>query len=197
MKRIINLSFQRNATQSVSKMIDSAGIPGIHHITLRNHSSNYRGFDLESIQEMIEVYEDEFIHFADAPYFMMYDYFYNKYPDSKFILVKRDPQIWLKSFKKLYSTVPIDPVSRACFEKYLPKIKAIMDDEIIKIPDNDILFMYNLHNLKVEKYFKDKKNLLVLDINEIEDRMKEIGIFLDIDLVYNEYNIDFIRKMVK
>jgi hypothetical protein len=193
MQKIINLSFQRNATQSISEMLFNFGIPGIHHITGRNHSSNYAGMSLTEITQNVQIYEDEFVHFADAPYFMMYEYFDRKYPNSKFLLVKREPKQWLKSFKKLYTRLPIDPVSRACIETYLPKIKSLSNDEIKKISDQDLLFMYNFHNNKIEKYFFKTDKLLTLDIDELDD-VKKISSFLNIDLVYNSYNIDFLRE---
>jgi len=193
--KIIILSFQRNATQSTFEFLKENNFAGVHHLTSIHHSSNFRGWSLEEIQEYAKSYEDDFVHFSDAPYFMMYEYFDKKYPKAKFILIERNPHDWLKSFRKLNSAVPLDPISRACHTKYVSEMVEISDTEMDKITDNALLDMYNTHNLEVKKYFENKKNLLVLDIDDPqkEDRLIE---FLDLESKPQFKNYDFVRQHV-
>jgi hypothetical protein len=175
--KIIILSFQRNATQSTSNLFLENGFLGVHHLTNISHSDNFRDWDLEQIQDYTKTYEDDFVHFSDAPYFMMYEYFDKKYPKAKFILIERNPDDWLKSFRKLYTAMPIDPVSRVCFTKYVPGIAEILDTEIDKISDKTLLDMYNTHNSEVKEYFKDRGNLLALGLDD-PDKGKKIMDFV-------------------
>jgi hypothetical protein len=168
--KIVILSFQRSGTFSLSRFLTNNGLAGIHHITDRVHSSNFKGCSLEEIQKSIKVYDLDYFHFSDAPYFMMHDYFDKKYPNSKFILIERNTEKWLKSFRKLYSKLPIDPVSRACISKYISEMSSLSDKELWKISDKSLINMYVYHNLKIKKYFKNRDNLLVLDL---EDDQKE------------------------
>jgi hypothetical protein len=195
MTKIINLSLQRSGTQTLYKLLKDINLPGIHHITQRNHSKNYHGLDLEKIAELIEEYEDDYVHFSDAPYFMMYKYFDKKYPKSKFILVKRKPELWLASFKKLYSILPIDPVSRAAFSLYIKEISAIKNNEMYKISDSQLLKMYVYHNLKIEKYFKNKNNLLIINIEELNNP-ERISSFLGVSIKDERVSSDFLRKII-
>jgi hypothetical protein len=192
--KIIILSFQRNATQSTFDFLIKNSFPGIHHLSNIRHSGEFLGWGLEQIQDYTKAFEDDFVHFSDAPYFMMYEYFDKRYANAKFILIERNSDDWLKSFRKLYNFTPLDPISRACFTKYLPEIE-ILDIEIKDISDEKLLYMYNKHNSKIKQYFKNKKNLLVLDIAESkkEDKLMK---FLDLDLQGDFQNHDYVPRNV-
>jgi hypothetical protein len=190
--KIVVLSFQRNATQSTFSFLDSCGINGIHHINSKKKSYSFKGYSLDKIKKEIEQYELEFKHFSDAPYFVMYEYFDKKYPNSKFILIIREKNEWLKSFKNLYSKQGVgDPVSFACYQQYIPDIASY---NIFKLTDTELIEMYETHNKNIIEYFKDKDNLLIMDINDPQKKEK-ISSFLNI-LPQKEFeNIDYIRAM--
>jgi hypothetical protein len=192
--KIIILSFQRNATQSVWSFLNSYGLKGIHHINGKINSSNFKGCSLHKIKKEIEQYEKEFTHFSDAPYFLMYKHFDEKYPNSKFILITRDKNEWLKSFKKLWlKEGPADPVSFACYQHYIEDITSY---NILDLSDEELVNMYSRHNNDVVEYFKNKHNLLVIDIHDVQKKEK-ITSFLNI-LPKNDFNnVDYIRSLHK
>jgi hypothetical protein len=190
--KIIILSFQRNATQSMHSFLKSCGLEGIHHINSRKQSYCFEGYSLKKIQEEIQQYEPEFKHFSDAPYFLMYEYFDKKYPNSKFILVTRDKYDWLKSFKELLlKEIVADPVSFACYQEYMENITPY---NIVNSTDDELLKMYEKHNNDVVEYFKDKNNLFIIDINDLQKKEK-ISNFLNILPNTNFENIDYIRTL--
>jgi hypothetical protein len=190
--KIVILSFQRNATQSVWSFLNKCGLEGLHHINCRKESYNFKGYSLEKIKEEIQQYESEFTHFSDAPYFLMYKYFDEKYPNSKFILITRDDNDWLESFKKLWSKEGLaDPVSFACYQEYIEKLSS---NNILSLTDDELLSMYKTHNEKVIDYFKNKENLLVMDINDSQKKEK-ISSFLNISPKHNFNNIDYVRNL--
>jgi hypothetical protein len=189
-KKIIVLSFQRNATQSVHDFLLSSGIPGIHHLNTKKKSLLFKNYSLLKIQKHASIYENEYFHFSDAPYFLMYEYFENKYPDSKFILITRDKNEWLKSFKNLLF-LGTEPISIQCFKHY---IKHVNEDNILNISDDELLLMYETHNNNVLEYFKEKNSLLHLDIDDPE-KAKKISNFLGI-LKESSFNkIDFVKNL--
>lgn len=189
--KIIVLSFQRNATQSTWSFLNNCGLKGLHHITQRKSSHSFKGYSIEEIKEDIEHYESEFEHFSDAPYFVMYEHFDKKYPNSKFILITRDKNDWLESFKKLMLTEgAADPVSFACYQEY---IKDLSSYDMLLLEDNVLIAMYEKHNSDVIEYFKDTDSLLVMDIND-PDKKNKIGYFLNISPNENFGHIDYINE---
>ncbi len=194
-KKVVVLSFQRNATQSTQQFLNSNGFPGIHHITERVDTSIYQNKNIYQIQKHTSIYENEYVSFSDAPYFLMYEYFYKKYPNSKFILITRDENEWLKSFKKHSEKgIPCDIVSFECYRHYLKGIKRDINNMIYNVSDNDLLYMYTKHNLDILKYFNKIESLIHLDINDPYKSYK-LCKFLNIDhkSVFNK--IDYLENI--
>ena len=75
-QKIVVLSFQRNATQSTYQFLFESGLfLGVHHLTNIKNSGSFRGWDLKKIQDYAKKHENDFIHFSDAPFFTMYEFF--------------------------------------------------------------------------------------------------------------------------
>ena len=124
----------------------------------------------------------------------MYEYFDKTYADSKFILISREPDEWLKSIKNLFNKDGIDPVSHACYKEYIPNIKDITENKEIGVSDQDLLYMYNRHNSLVKEYFKGRDNFLELGIDDLQ-KTEKISLFLNINLPNKIKNIDYIRTI--
>jgi hypothetical protein len=192
--KIINLSFQRNATQSTFEFLNSCGFLGIHHINNIKHSSKFKNYSLLRIEKHIRPYENNYVHFSDAPYFLMYEYFEKKHPKSKFILITRNKYEWLNSFKKLILKNEIDPVSMECYKQFFKENKNNITT-ISDLSDKDLLSMYETHNNNVLEYFKGKDSLLHLDINDPYKGKKIsnfVGILTDIEFDQIDYLKDIL-----
>lgn len=108
----------------------------------------------------------------EFPYFGMYEYIYENYENSKFVLCIRNSEDVFNSYKKYMSTELTYSINDALFDVYGP-ITDEHKEQFIKI--------YEEHNQKILDFFKDKpENLLVLKFEDIGSKNfnKQIQEFL-------------------
>lgn len=95
----------------------------------------------------------------EFPYFGMYEYIYENYENSKFVLCVRNSEDVFNSYKKYMSIKLTYSTNDALFDVYGP-ITDEHKEKFIKI--------YEEHNQKILDFFKDKpENLLVLKFEDI------------------------------
>jgi hypothetical protein len=183
--KVVVLSAYRSATQSTDLLLKNLGYKTIHYggnmIRTRSESSD----DIfNEIHKKIHKYDA----FLDNPFPVMYEHFDTQYPGSKFILIKRDPDSWYNSILAINEYLKkskIDPFEKTFFDAYLDKVPTLFKD----IPHKDYILCYNRHIEAVENYFKDKDNLLILDISNSKKGIK-IANFLNKDIFPK---VDFIK----
>jgi hypothetical protein len=101
--------------------------------------------------------------FHDPPYSLNYKSFYEKYPNSKFILSVRNPEKWFQSLKKYSKAEYYDYVA---FPKKLLKY-LFGRDEVLEKDKDHFIKKYNEYNNKVIEFFKSKnKEILVINVAE-------------------------------
>lgn len=116
---------------------------------------------------------DNYGAFADVPFPGLYQEMDKLFPRSKFILTVRDPESWWKSLlwhfnfsreKRLrkygfYNSFSF--LEKIQYNKYPPK------SDFLDIKDKDIyIAKFNRHIKEVEKYFKNRSDLLILEISD-------------------------------
>lgn len=181
--KIVVLSPYRSATQSTDKFLKSLGYKTVHY---GGHAIKARSNVLSEIQRVSYKYDA----FSDNPFPVMYEYFDTTYPGSKFILIKRTPESWYNSIRSINKHLRkklIDPFERTFFERYLDNVPNLFEE----IPYEDYILCYNRHIEAVEKYFKGKDNLLILNINDKNKGLK-IAKFLGKNPI-DFPNIDFVK----
>ena len=179
MSKVVVISPYRTATQSTNQLLKSFGYKTIHYGGTVINGFELIGYPSEYVLEKMAVFADMYEAFSDNPYPVMYKHFDETYPGSKFIMIKRDPDSWYKSIQSLNEFLhkdEIDPFERTFFTAYLKNVPKTFKE----IPYNDYIKCYNSHIRAVEEYFKDKDNLLVLDISDDKKGVK-IANFLDKD----------------
>jgi len=181
--KVVVLSPYRSATQSTTTLLRKLGYKTVHF------GGSIIRSKINIIPELKKV-SHKYEAFSDSPFSIMYEYFDITYPGSKFILIKRDPESWYNSILKLNEKIKqkvINPSERAFFKQYLGHVPILYKD----IPYEDYILCYNRHIQAVEEYFKDRDNLLVLDINDNEKGLK-ICNFLNKDPI-DFPHVDFIK----
>lgn len=177
--KVVVISPYRSATQSTDALLKSLGYKTIHYGGRIINGFELIDYPSEYVIEKMTVFTDMYDAFSDNPFPVMYEYFDTKYPGSKFIMIKRDPDSWYKSIlsinKFLYKE-NIDPYERTFFTKYLDNVPKAFND----LPYESYIHCYNSHIAAVEEYFQDKDNLLTLDISDDKKGIK-IASFLDKD----------------
>lgn len=179
MSKVVVISPYRTATQSTDALLQSFGYKTLHYGGKVINGFQLIGYPPEYVLEKMAVFTDMFDAFSDNPFPVMYEYFDTTYPESKFIMIKRDPGSWYRSIQKLneyLNKTDIDPFESTFFARYLDNVPHRFD----QISYDDYILCYKRHIKAVENYFKDKDNLLVLDIDD-EKKGTKIAAFLDKD----------------
>lgn len=138
---------------------------------------NYLKNDFKTIIEYCEEYDA----FQDVPFSLpeTYKHIYEEYPDSKFILTIRDSdEIWYDSLIRFYSIVfgkNGNPPTKFDLQNHRYIHLHWMWDlnrYIYNTPEDEpyqkekMIEWYNTYNNNVISYFKDKDNLLVLNLKD-------------------------------
>ena len=121
---------------------------------------------------------DKFDAFEDRPWNHtdFYQILNNKYPNSKFILTIRDTYSWINSVKKWGNKIGLinsnfyKIVSQTCYG-----VDSYLSEELV------VTAKYNERNNEIINYFKDKNNLLVIDV-EKGDSWEKICTFLKCEM---------------
>jgi hypothetical protein len=197
MEKVIVLSLFRTATQSTKQFLEDLGYKTTHGIDSLDQSK--QTLSREELFFELGGFHNNFDAFTDMPYHSMFEYFDNKYPGSKFILITRDLDSWIKSVRKLYDffeNKTFNAPEQFVYNKYFtdcPKDRSECTNEVLTE-------LYNSHIFAVSKYFSDKDNLITIDLSD-QDKETKIINFLGItdpELVDTKMqHIDFYKNMTK
>lgn len=120
----------------------------------------------------------------DYPYFGMYKYINETYPDSKFVICIRDTESFVKSYVKYFNSMDLNVAIK--FNQAILGINGPPTD--YERCAEKVRLVYEAHNKRVLEYFKDKPGkLLVLDFKDIgtEKFEKDILNFFNVGNIEN------------
>lgn len=120
----------------------------------------------------------------DYPYFGMYKYINETYPDSKFVICIRDTESFVKSYVKYFNSMDLNVAIK--FNRAILGINGPPTD--YERCAEKVRLVYESHNKRVLEYFKDKPGkLLVLDFKDIgtEKFEKDILNFFNVGNIEN------------
>ena len=120
----------------------------------------------------------------DYPYFGMYKYINETYPDSKFVICIRDTESFVKSYVKYFNSMDLNVAIK--FNRAILGINGPPTD--YERCAEKVRLVYEAHNKRVLEYFKDKPGkLLVLDFKDIgtEKFEKDILNFFNVGNIEN------------
>jgi len=169
--KIINLSLHRSGTQSANHFFSFYGLKCANWVNFLDLHDDIESLSLDEIIKLFEKIILEYKYFSNPPFNLMHTYFEKNFTGSKFIYIKRNPKDWIESVKTLtshrknghfyfYETLQ--------YEKYLN----FKPNNINSLSDDQMLHVYNEHEKTIFNYFKNKNNLLIIDLNSINNRKK-------------------------
>lgn len=150
MTKVFCIGFHKTGTTSMAKALSALG----YKVTGPNGT---RDPDIaRNVYEMAAALLKKNDAFQDNPWPIIYKWCHEQYPDAKFILTLRDPERWYESQRKHFaaSTTPMREWI------YGPGFGAPLNHK------SRYQERFNAHNAEVIEYFKDKDNLLVVDITD-------------------------------
>lgn len=182
-KKVFNIGFHKTGTTSLTHFMHELGYTSLHSVAqsmkLLNlgiqsecavdtgKPENFQSLlNQQSLNDTIEMFD----FFSDNPWPLIYEHLDKNYSESKFILTVRNTDRWIKSLLK-----------------HSGQEKTKMRQLIYGYgnPQNHIAQYrktYIKHNKQVQKHFKNRDNLLVIDIEEDNTVLaKKVTQFLNID----------------
>ncbi|MGD1949872.1 MAG: sulfotransferase family protein [Leptolyngbyaceae cyanobacterium] len=113
--------------------------------------------NLSHILELVKTKET----FEDWPWILLYKEFDKTFSDSRFILTKRQPEKWIRSYKNMLA-------NQGDASEELNKIRRILYGlPFPGVSESQLIDRYNQHNADVENYFRDRpQDLLTVNWEE-------------------------------
>lgn len=136
-QKIVIVSLHKTGTTTVSKFLEKLGflVTGPDtHLFYEVGAENFNTVDV--FLERYEVFQDD-------PWYLLYPYILEKYPNSKFIFLEREAQSWLSSMQRFYGT-----------DRYNNKVRRLFYGNANTLEHADsYLKKYTSHNMAVFDYF--------------------------------------------
>lgn len=185
--KVVVLNLSRSVCQSTKYFIDEAFKSNGKILEFSSYDRIRNNSQLDDEQYFYEMNKDAEV-FVDEPYSLMYEYFYNKDKNTKFILIMRDTELWVESFIKFVGTS--GPMSKMLHNALNTAANYDFDPILKNTKDKENLHKaYENHNKKVIDFFKDKGNLFYVNINRIDPRSLSIELhdFLELSNLGTEF----------
>ena len=144
MQKILLLGFHKTGTTSVTRALEFLGYTASGH-----RDDLLKPYFEGNFEPVIEATKG-FDVFQDDPWFLFYEKFNEWYPDAIFILIKRDPEKWVKSVQNHFGTWPPNDTR----DHLYGNASAFTE------PDRYI-DVFRRHLTDVEAYFEDRPGKLL------------------------------------
>ena len=175
--KIFNVSLHRSATKSFHAFCnDVGGLKSLHWLG-KEWEFEYKGLSREQVAEKFINSENDFDVRSDIPVPSIYDILHNEYPDSKFLLVLRDPGDWIKSIKNHIGNRPLNPLEALQYSFLCDKNIS----SLCQLSDKELLDIYQLHIYKIKKYFSHVPWKLAVVNLKSESFSEDVKNFLEIE----------------
>ena len=147
-QKVFCIGFQKTGTTSLGKALSILGYSVEGYYPFRNlaKKGDLTFNDIWSIAtDLLNTYDA----FKDTPWPVLYKKLDSEFPDSKFILVKRDPEKWIQSVVEDFGSYP-NEIHRLIYGTAFP-----LGNE------RNWIDRYNQHNNEVESYFSNNADRFV------------------------------------
>jgi hypothetical protein len=179
--KVFVIGFNKTGTTSLKRALVDLGrrfSPGMQLYNSRIFEEvNSKNFS--SLENALNYYDA----FEDRPWNHpgVYQYLDNRFENAKFILTIRDVDNWVNSYKKWDKTVKLsnqshyNTVSKICYG-----VNDFLSEE------NIMRNVYKKRNNEVIRYFRNKNNLLILDL-EKGDGWNKLCPFLNLNVLKTKF----------
>lgn len=143
-------------------------VVNLYTSTMYENSYNEYGNDISSVHSYIDKVFEKNDVFLEFPFSFVYEYIYNKHPETKFIYVDIEKETWINEMnllKELYSHDGKPHVFEEFFCNYYfqtgkTKIQDLSPEELSQI--------YDLHKFGIDSFFAGKDNFIKIDYDNLE-----------------------------
>jgi hypothetical protein len=175
--KIFVIGSNKTGTTSLTKSLSTLGFNVCPEYCYQRDSKILKNFQDGLYEELFDLV-DKFDAFEDRPWNHtdFYKILDNKFSNSKFILTIRDTDSWINSVKRWGNRIgEINPefykiVSQTCYG-----VDSYLSEESV------VIAKYNERNFEIINYFKNRGNLLIIDV-EKGDGWQKICQFLECEV---------------
>jgi len=155
-EKVFLVSLHKTGTTSLSNFLEKLGYlvtgPDLHAFYA------YQKGDYSVVDQLLETYDA----FQDDPWYLLYEYVEEKYPNSKFIFLERNVDSWLDSVQRFYKS-----------NRYNNKVRKHVYGAADTIENSDLYrTAYEKHNSSVITYFENNPNFLAIRIDKPNDAIR-------------------------
>jgi len=173
-EKVFVLSLHRVMTRSTDALLAMQGYDTVHlpkYFQGRDLQEAVRGHEqdpdqvVEVLTPLIETYDA----FSDIPIPVLYPQLAGRWPNSKFILIHRDPEGWANSVRKNQKDRRLSPFNKVQYYHYLgPGFSKVSE-----LSQTDLFGLYFRHLFGVQEFFESRGELDRLCVVGIDD--PEVG----------------------
>ena len=111
-----------------------------------------REHDPEGVVDVLTPMIESRDAFSDVPIPGLYRQLATRWPDSRFILVTREPQDWARSVQEHLRQRRLSPYNRIQYLPYLPRSV----ERITELGEKDLIAVHEQHTAQVERFFQQE-----------------------------------------
>lgn len=169
---VIGLGMHRTGTKSLCAYLRSLGLKDVHWPWWCDRQVSGLVDDPEGVVDILEPLLYNYDCFADFPFPGLYRVLDRRFPNSRFILVRRDPASWMRSVRKHWrletGAYRLHPFEEVVYRRYEPS-----DMNLVTVDDApSLISKFARHAEEVQAYFAGTRDkLLVVDLED--DRINE------------------------
>lgn len=173
-EKIFNIGFHKTGTTSLTHFMREHGYNPLHNtaysmrrLNMGSQTDIFKGdagsvnlasiLDKTLLQELVQEYD----FFSDNPWPLLYRQLDQGFPNSKFILTRRNIDSWIKSIVR-HSGSQHTRMRQLIYGYGNPANHVTHYREV-----------YSVHNRDVVRYFGNRKDLLIVDIEDDDSRIAE------------------------
>lgn len=165
--KVFCVGFQKTGTTSLGKALNIMGYKVQGYYPFRSMAQK-KDLTFDDIWECAKDVLHKYDAFKDTPWPVLYKRLDREFPNAKFILIKRDPERWIKSVTDDFGNYP-NQIHHLIYGSAFP-----LGNE------RSWIDRYNFHNREVEKYFADQKQRFVsLEMDKGECNWNSVCAFLN------------------
>lgn len=177
------LSLHRSGTRSVTELFENLGLRAMHW-PVRNNGVRLQPkiegheTDLDYVLDVIEPVINKNDATTDVPIPVLYRELDKRYPNARFLLLRRRPAEWIRSVRKHIGERRFNPYERVQYWHYFPRKPAALGE----LSDSDLAEMCERHFSQVSNYFAKSctKKFACFDLENLNTGMG-IAAFLGSD----------------
>jgi hypothetical protein len=152
MTKIFGIGWAKTGTTTLGRCFEILGFD--HQSQRLDLVKDIERGDLSKIMMLAETKDT----FEDWPWIILYKELDNTFPNSRFVLTKRSPEKWIRSYKNMLA-------NQGGASQELNEIRRILYGlPFPQVTEAQLIDRYEKHNSEVEYYFRDRSNdLFIVD----------------------------------